>query len=161
MCGLNSACVLHSDHTLVCWGEPSGNGSATGEPIGDDEPVLSETGALASNSGIPLPMIPPSYAVAGDGYRFEIPPAYDGDVLRIADAELPNWLELEIDATGFSGTPHLSDVGAHNISFGVTDGLHSETVEQTIVVSAAPEVKRVASGSEHTCVVRGGREVVC
>jgi hypothetical protein len=74
---------------------------------------------------------PPAVVDAGSFYTFK-PYAWDhdGDTLRFAARNLPDWLALAADTGRINGTPDDSDVGVYeNVVLSVSDGTASNSLE--------------------------------
>jgi hypothetical protein len=101
---------------------------------------------------------PPTTAVAGSGYSFQVQASDpDGDRLTYGAINLPAWLGINTANGTLTGTPSSTQVATYrNIVLSVTDGNTTVSLPAfTITVAAAPTTAGVAGGSGATSGTTG------
>ncbi len=78
----------------------------------------------------------------GYGYQYRIKAVdSDQDHLNYSPVDMPDWLSLQDNGDGtadLTGNPQSSDLGDHQVTIGVSDGVVKEPVDQSFVITVLP-----------------------
>jgi VCBS repeat-containing protein len=131
----NGSLTLRADGSFTYMPAANFSGTTTFTYQARDGSAASETVTVtitvtAANDAPFVSNSPPTTASEGVTYRYTLAATDpDGDPLEITAPTLPSWLRFSAPAT-VTGTPAESDVGTHDVTMQVTDGIAAAVVSR-------------------------------